>query len=525
MDIPVDSTFRHLLRVMHNNTRGVVVTLHRDKPVGILTERDVVNLLSRKIDPEDSIERYARKPLVSTRGRRSIEYALSLMLENNIRRLIVTDDDDFFLGVITQKDLLGYMEEDFNQAALRIKHVVDQLKALIAVSCDTTISAVVDKLAVEEISSVPVLKGNIAVGIITEKDILRLANENVSFDERVELHMSSPVICAAKETSVAKVVQLMNSRNIRRVVINDEKGEAVAILTSRDFIKNLEGDYNRFLEMKLKYSKEILNLLPEILIELIDQGDDQLILWANDKALNSFGENILDKSITTLVPEKRWHEIHSHLYVKSKIGNVRFERNGSIYEFSGYYLHLDKENEKGRIQLILRDITEEVILATIDPLTNAFNRRYTNDYLIKETERSKRFHNNFSIAIIDIDDFKTINDQHGHFAGDTVLTAFTELLQKGRRQYDVLGRYGGEEFVMVLPKLDKEEAAVVFERTRLRIAEQEIALENGTVISLTASFGVANYPEDGDSPKDLLIRADERLYQAKRQGKNQVVFS
>ncbi len=170
----------------------------------------------------------------------------------------------------------------------------------------------------------------------------------------------------------------------------------------------------------------------------------------------------------------------------------------------------------------MRDITEEVILATVDPLTSIFNRRHINNLMVMEAERCKRFSNIFSIVMIDIDDFKKINDQHGHIIGDVVLQGFTRGIQEKLRKYDVVGRYGGEEFLLVLPELPKEKAFEVVDRIRSHIEQLKIELENNLVLSVTASFGVANFPEDADSPKDLLINADEKLYRAKRAGKKRL---
>ncbi len=524
MWVPIDSPLHHFLKTMDQNKKGVAVALENGQPVGVLTERDVISLLYQGIDKTAPVEQYARKPLVLTLGNRTLGYALNLMLENNIRRLIVTDEDGRFLGVVTQKDLLMHMEDDFYQATLRIKHVLDQKRNLIAVNRTTTIKAVLEIMVAHNISSVPIMEKDRAVGIITEKDILRVANDNVPLGETVDLYMSKPVYSTGIEALAATVVQDMNRKNIRRIVVNDIDGKTIGLLTNRDFVKNLDGDYNQFLEMKLKCSKEILNLLPEMLIELIDLRDEQLVIWANEKVLSTFGENILDTPITELIPQAKWDEIYSHMLEKGKVGDVRFKTAGRTYEFSGFYLPLQKGSEKGRIQLILRDITEEVIQASVDPLTSVFNRRYTSDFLVKETERSKRMERTFSVIILDIDNFKAVNDLYGHMAGDTVLQEITQCIQGDLRQYDVLGRFGGEEFLIIMPEIDKKVAASAAERIRQKIATREIELQTGLKIQVTVSFGVACFPEGGASPDDLLVVADERLYQAKRHGKNRVEF-
>jgi len=521
--LPVNSTFRQLLGKMYNNAMGVVVILQQEMPVGILTERDVVQMMYKQVGLDEGIYSHAQKKLVHANGKRCISYALSMMLENRIRRLIVTEDDGSFLGAITQQDLLEHMEEMFSQTALKIKHIMSYLPDLVSVGKEATIREVLHAFMTHNISSVPVLEKRQAIGIITEKDILKFASEEVSLTESVSTYMSSPVFSTDMGASVVDIVHDMNGRNIRRVVVNDETGNAVGMLTSRDFARNLEGDYNYFLKLKLKNTKEILNLLPEMLIELADLDEEQFIIWANEKSLSNFGTGFLDKSITELVPPDRWMEIYSFLCDNEKVAEVRFERDGNIYELSGYYLPIEKSDEKGRIQLIVRDITEEVILATVDPLTNIFNRRHINELLVMETDRCKRFSKRFSLVMIDIDDFKKVNDQHGHVIGDLVLKAFAKGINSMLRKYDVLGRYGGEEFLLILPELSIDKTFEVVDRARNHIEQLDIDLKNGLVIKVTASFGVANFPDHADTAQDLLIKADEKLYEAKKGGKNRVV--
>jgi diguanylate cyclase (GGDEF)-like protein len=524
MWVDARSMLRQLVQQMYKNEHGVIVVLKRDKPIGILTERDVVRLLYNGVDLGDEAERFARKPLVMARGKRTIGYAMSMMVENNIRRLLVVDDSDNFLGVVTQQALLGYLEEDFYRSSLKVKHIFDQLKDLVSVTGSNAINEVLKKMVEHSISAVPILEKGIAIGIITEKDVLRLANDNVPLQEPVGRYMTSPVISVNSETKLIEVVETMNMKNIRRVVIEDANDLAVGIITNRDLVRNFEGDYNEFLERKLRYTKEVMNLLPEMLFEVIDTGDDQLVVWANEKVLSRFGKEILDKPVTRLVPPQRWGDIRRTLMEQIKIEDIRFKKDKCIYEFSGFYLPVDRATEKGRIQLFLRDITEEVTLATTDPLTSIYNRRYMNEFLAKEADRSRRTNRGFAVSIIDVDDFKRINDTYGHMSGDLVLKEIVRGMISGTREYDTVGRYGGEEFLIILPEVNKEVAIFVCNRLRRNIEEHEIEVMEGEKITVTASFGVDSFQEDGVLPDDLLVKADERLYRAKQEGKNRVVY-
>jgi len=297
------------------------------------------------------------------------------------------------------------------------------------------------------------------------------------------------------------------------------------MLTNRDLARNLKGNYNDYLERKLHHTKEVLNLLPEILFEIIDTGEEQVVVWGNEKAKNDFGLEMVDRPVTDFIPPDRWREIYPFLVEHGRVGNARFIYGKSIFEFSGFYLPLEIGSEKGRNQLIMRDITEEVTQAVTDPLTNIFDRRHINDVLAREIERSRRARHRFSVVKVDVDDFKRINDVYGPGFGDKVLHGIAELMGHKTREYDIVGRYGGEEFIIVMPETGKDDAVDLVDRLRRAIEKRVFEPAKGAAVSVTASFGVSAFTEDGETAEDLLVKADERLCHAKRQGKNIVVSS
>jgi len=161
--------------------------------------------------------------------------------------------------------------------------------------------------------------------------------------------------------------------------------------------------------------------------------------------------------------------------------------------------------------------------ATHDFLTGVFNRRAVLERLGQEISRAKRVNGSLSVGMFDIDHFKNINDAHGHQAGDEALIAFTRRIQSGLREYDCVGRYGGEEFLVIAPGTIGKDDESLYERLRAKIAEAEITTNAGA-ISLTVSVGVA--PGTGLSSVDaLLATADAALYQAKAGGRNRVVYA
>ena len=161
-----------------------------------------------------------------------------------------------------------------------------------------------------------------------------------------------------------------------------------------------------------------------------------------------------------------------------------------------------------------------ITLLCTDPLTGIANRRFFLESLALAISFAQRHQTPLSIIMADLDDFKSVNDTYGHNAGDQVLQAFAALLMKNSRQEDLAARFGGEEFIMILPGTGPKEAAVLGERLRHQWQE---TTSQGFGIRVTASFGVAAYQPE-DTMDGFIERADKALYDAKRMGKNQVVI-
>ena len=164
-------------------------------------------------------------------------------------------------------------------------------------------------------------------------------------------------------------------------------------------------------------------------------------------------------------------------------------------------------------------------LATVDGLTGLFVRRYFDQRLVEEWERSSRYENAMAVALFDLDHFKRLNDTYGHQTGDEVLRFAASVVRENMRSFDIAARYGGEEFAFIFPRTDESEAQAVAERIRHDLESNPVDSPAGP-IEVTVSIGLAVASDvDGDNPLDLVARADAALYKAKALGRNQVVLA
>jgi diguanylate cyclase (GGDEF)-like protein len=210
------------------------------------------------------------------------------------------------------------------------------------------------------------------------------------------------------------------------------------------------------------------------------------------------------------VPIVIYHEVVGVLSVESRESDVFVKHQARLLEAIGAQAAVAIENAR------------LYALATVDGLTGLYVRRYFDTRLAEELERSKRFGTPFGLVLLDIDDFKKLNDTYGHNIGDRALREVAQVVQRSLRGVDIAARYGGEEFAFILPRTSIVDAHAVAERIRQDVSEVRVSWEN-QVIGLTASLGVSCYPDSG--PKDaaaLVHLADIALYRAKATGKNRV---
>ncbi len=178
---------------------------------------------------------------------------------------------------------------------------------------------------------------------------------------------------------------------------------------------------------------------------------------------------------------------------------------------------------------VIRDISERkrVVkalerLATHDTLTDFYNRAELERQLLAEVSRAHRYEHQLSLLFIDLDHFKTVNDRFGHQVGDALLKDFSGIVETAIRDVDVASRYGGEEFIILLPETDHCRASDMAERLRQRVADHGFFVEGKRRLNITASIGIATFPNHGNTAEELIGAADQAMYRAKELGRDQI---
>lgn len=244
--------------------------------------------------------------------------------------------------------------------------------------------------------------------------------------------------------------------------------------------------------------------------------EDEVLLNILQKAINSMTNDMHREIFSKWIPIKYEKGVNYELVWKIAIGSLI-----AILLVVYWNRKIIKTNRL--LEEAQKDIEEKnkelEKLATTDKLTNLYNRRKIEELLEFEINRSERFNHNFGLAIVDIDKFKEVNDTYGHQIGDKVLKEIANILNTNRRKTDFVGRYGGEEFIIICPESDVEGVIKLMETFKEKICKHKFS----KVGNKTASFGVT-MSQRGDSIESVLKRADDALYQAKDNGRNKIEY-
>lgn len=455
-----------------------------------------------------------------------------------------------------------------------IKEVTNKVGEVCTIKQSYTVTAAAEKMKEHNIGSLVVLdKSGKFVGILTERDMLNkvLTGEGRGSEVLVREIMTRDTISCNLDTKISEAEQLMFSNNIRHLPVV-EGGKPVSMISSRDVIAYWlrrneamrdAAEQLAMLSTRLKSLDfdDVIDLAVNELPKSFKAERTVLCLNSKEKASSAIYRDGCPLCEASLLGDDKfgklskgpaiyrncWEECEvsgcqgPRLVIPLRIYNqYETEKKKEISE-SGYLCMCGFGqwlSEAEELYLYKASLTQEVLNinltnaklyqhyqqarhdSEIDPLTGVGTRRVLKKALEAECERASRYQRQFCVGIIDVDNFKSINDSIGHSAGDAVLRKIANIMRENIRKTDVIiTRYGGDEFVLLVPETSLEGGRVLLER--LRKCVKSISIQG--VKSLSISCGLAEWDDKvDDSPKSILNRADRALYEAKEKGKDRV---
>jgi diguanylate cyclase (GGDEF)-like protein len=421
--VKIDDTLNDAIHLMHQENHRNVIVNDKNR-FFIVTASDLLKLKLKGHDfskPLSTI-RLTELPIINKNENilETIEF-----LEQSIEYVCTINEDCSLYGILTHTDIISNMDPETLMDNYRLCDLINMSKPIHKVSKDIKTSLVLKEMADGDFDSVIVIENNKPVGIITTKDIMNLLKTTADLELEVGEYMTSPIETLNEHSTIKDAIAFMKRKHFKRIVVTDENEEIIALILQRELISL---SYNKWAMLMKEYSDELSQI--------------------ND---------LLEK--------------------KSK----KYEQ-----------------------------------MASTDQLTGLYNRYKFTEVFISAYQTMVQRDNDLSLIIIDIDHFKKINDTYGHNVGDSVLVTVADILIDHLRNVDVICRWGGEEFAILLPTASVQNATTLAEKIRIAISQYNM----GNDFNVTASFGITKVNQ-GDKLESVIKRADDALYEAKNLGRNQ----
>lgn len=522
-----------------------ILVVENDVPIGIWTERDALRLdISSLAVFDRPVREFMRFPVKNIREDVSIGAAAVRFKEEKVRHLLVVNDSEYPVGIITQTDVIIKHGEEYY---LTLKNVSD------AVSLDTPIveEDMSFAQALVYIQKAPQAAVCIAFkdgsyGIVTEKDITRLVSER-KFPKTISEAASNPLVTIIDTANLLEARNKLIECSFRHLGVHNSKGEIVGLISYSSILSSLQFEYvrriNTILEergLALKKSQNNLHLAHKIIEASLDGviilNAKGLIEYVNPTFTNVTGYSSVeaigqspslfksghhDKNYY----KEMWAQLQKEGYWQGEIWNRR--KNGEIYP-EWLTITAIKDDAGNIIQHagIFCDISERKSqeteirrLAYFDELTQLPNRRLYSDRLNMAIARAKRHNERLAVMFVDLDHFKKINDTLGHYTGDKILIEAAARLVHCTRDEDTVARLGGDEFILLFPEIESvDEVTKVADRI-IQAFSEHFEIKDKKLF-VTASLGIAIFPADGDDAEVLIKNADAAMYRSKDDGRS-----
>lgn len=550
--LPPQAPVADAVALMREKSISCVVALENERPVGIFTERDVVQAMAlRGMDfLEAPLSELMQSPVLTANRDMFNFEAYNLLASHRIRHLVIVDDTGRAVGALTFSDLVEHLGFEYFVQVKRIGQIMT--KAVFTAEASESLRSVLTEMAARAISCVIVTESGRLAGILTERDVTAgLASGKAVEAIAIGELMTRPVRTVNSDHPVHDAATLMRENGYRRLVVVDRAGNLLGLITQSDIVRGLEGEYIETLQEiiadqdgRLQQIGQALSekslYLDNILRSAVNVGivatdNDFRVNYCNPTAAEIFGykcEELLGHPLREI--HMRENVKHEHFerclaslsrgesrqfclkrdngagsrFVDARVSGILDSRRGVV----GYVLMLSDVTDQKRAEDTIR------YMAYHDMLTRLPNRSLFMERLELELARAKRHKSILGLMLLDLDRFKEINDNHGHALGDELLKAVAQRLTNLLRATDTVARLGGDEFLFLLPDIHSSHDAEVIAEKVLQSLSAPFLLE-GHELRITGSIGVSVYPENGRIQDELVKNADRAMYRAKERGK------
>jgi len=429
-------------------------------------------------------------------------------------------------------------------------------REVVTISADSTVAMAAAKMAEHDLNIIVVHPDDDEYGLLTANDLIRLRLERVDFEVPIRTISYEIVPKAEEDTNLLDVLHLAVN-NSGYICVHDEKGALTGIVSNSDIISSI--DPKIIMEEQqvgqLPFNPDIrtadagqpaMEVIADLLVAVghaivITEHAEPVGILTNKDAVRLFnaGEDLRApvrtymsaplqtirvtvsvKAALDFIAQRKFKRLVLVDDEDRLLGIISQQELVAMVHSKWAELMRKHEAELRELNKILEKRAEKLAkLAATDPMTGILNRARCEELLAAEINRCRRYRTlPFSLVLFDIDQFKKINDSFGHPVGDKVLKKIVDTVKVTVRSSDIFARWGGEEFVVLLPHTEYANALLAAEKLRVAVA----AISTRGLPSVTCSFGVAQYSNPDDTAKTLFKRADQALYVAKRGGRNRV---
>ena len=543
---PPDVSLVEAARRMREARCSSVVIHDGADALGIWTERDAVDVDFSRPDVFDTpISDVMSKPVKSVTANVPVADVGLMFDQEGVRHFLVTDGDGDILGIVSQTDVILHNGVEHFLYLRDVGAALEEPLASIPGTASVNEAAETMRAANQDAALVMSANGG-GPGIITQRDLVRLIAER-NAPGAVWEAASRPVVTVSRATTLIYARDLLVRERIRHLAVKDETDAFVGLLSFADIMRCIQREYADRLEQalrereaELEHSLERLDLAQKV----IESSPDAVMILTADGLIETI--NPAFTHVTGFNPEEAvgkrpsicssgrhppefyeniWDAVNTNGFWEGEVWNCR--KGGQVYaEWLSVSVIRDADGDVHRYAASFRDITarkeaEEHLrnLAYYDTLTGLPNRSLFNDRLLMAVAHAHRQDTQLAVLYLDLDDFKPINDAHGHQMGDKVLQEISARLADCTRDEDSVARLHGDEFTVLLSNISHRDDTLVLAERILDHLSAPVSVVDKE-FQLSARVGIAVYPDHGDTPDALIACADKAMYKAKGSGRN-----